>query len=294
MSSKKLIAVIGLTGNQGSSVATNLLKSGKWNIRGLTRDAKKPKAQEWSSKGAELVEGDVTDQNSLKKLFNGAYGAFVVTNYWEQSQMGKETQIGSKMAEIAKESGVEHFVWSTLPNYEKMTNGKHYVQHFTDKAKVDDKVKELNFKYSTFVQAGVYFSNFFQMGLIKKLDDGSAIVSLPFPGDKPYTGCDIDDIGLPVAESFDNPDKYNGKYIPIYSTNMTLNEYCAEYEEVTGIKTKYVQATPGIFGKEMQDMLDVYAEYGVFGKEFDPKNYPTKSHESFTTWKQFVKKNTSK
>ena len=35
---KKLIVVAGATGNQGGAVARKLIESGKWQVRGLTRD----------------------------------------------------------------------------------------------------------------------------------------------------------------------------------------------------------------------------------------------------------------
>lgn len=59
MSTKKIIAVLGSTGNQGGSVAKiflsdpNLKKD--WIVRAITRDITKESAKKLESQGAELI-----------------------------------------------------------------------------------------------------------------------------------------------------------------------------------------------------------------------------------------------
>ena len=40
-----------------------------------------------------MLKADFDDIESLKKAFDGAYGAFVVTNYWDSSVMDKEKEV---------------------------------------------------------------------------------------------------------------------------------------------------------------------------------------------------------
>lgn len=289
MSTKKVIAVVGITGKQGGTVARSLLKDGKYEVKGLTRDASKPNAQEWTKLGVTLVEGDVNNAESLKKLFTGCYGAFAVTNFWDNSQMHKETAIGTKMAEIAKECGVEHYVWSTLPNCEKISGGKYYVDHFTDKAKVDQKVKELGFKYHSFVLAVAYMQNFLG-ALEKKNEDGSVSIAWPYVGTDKLTLCDVDDCGPAAREIFDHPEEWNGKVFPVYKDTISLEDAAKQFIEVTGKKCTYTQLPTGAFGKEFQDMLDYYRDFGMFGKDYDYTKYPSKICDSFVSWREFVKK----
>lgn len=61
----KLIIIIGITGNQGGSVAHTFRQDSAWLIRGLTRDISSPAAQELSSKGIEMVGGDLHYTTSL-------------------------------------------------------------------------------------------------------------------------------------------------------------------------------------------------------------------------------------
>lgn len=86
MSKKKLIVIIGITGNQGSSVAHTFLSpplSSHWRIRGLTRDPSSPSSLSLSSQGCEMVKVDLLDPSTLTTCFAGANLVFSVTNFWE-------------------------------------------------------------------------------------------------------------------------------------------------------------------------------------------------------------------
>ncbi|WQF90308.1 Putative NmrA-like domain, NAD(P)-binding domain superfamily [Colletotrichum destructivum] len=82
MSNTKLIVVVGITGNQGSSVANSFLHIPGWRIRGITRNPTSTSAETWVSKGVELVQADLDDLNSLERVFSGASAIFAVTNFW--------------------------------------------------------------------------------------------------------------------------------------------------------------------------------------------------------------------
>ena len=43
---------------------------------------------------------------------------------------------GKRLAKLAKDAGVKHYIWSSLPNAEKVSGGKYKVPHFTSKALV--------------------------------------------------------------------------------------------------------------------------------------------------------------
>jgi len=85
----------------------------------------------------EIVAGDLNDYESIKAALKGAYGVFAVTNFWEAFQ-GEITQ-GKALVDAAKETGVKHFIWSTLDN------GEPQVPHFVTKWQVHG-IKLLNKK----------------------------------------------------------------------------------------------------------------------------------------------------
>src|SRR5262249_10163980 len=116
-------------------------------------------AQALASRGAELCRADLLDVDSLRTAFEGAHGAFVVTNFWDPTQMQSETAIGAAVVNAARAAGVRHLVWSTLPDCEELSGGRFKVAHFSGKARVDAVVEAAGFPRHTFVQAPMYFQN---------------------------------------------------------------------------------------------------------------------------------------
>jgi uncharacterized protein YbjT (DUF2867 family) len=79
----KLICILGVTGNQGGSVAHRFLKDPNYHVRGLTRNPASPAAQKLALQGVDIVQADLDDAESLIPAFTGAQVIFSVTNYWE-------------------------------------------------------------------------------------------------------------------------------------------------------------------------------------------------------------------
>jgi hypothetical protein len=92
MSNKKIIAVVGATGAQGGGSARAILNDSDspFVVRAPTRNGSSEKAQALAALGAEVVEADLDDGDSLKRAFAGAHGAFCVTNFWEHFSPEKE------------------------------------------------------------------------------------------------------------------------------------------------------------------------------------------------------------
>ena len=157
---KKLIAVIGATGQQGGGVVRALQASGQFKVRALTRNPGKHREL-----ADEVVEADLDRPETLKAAFEGAHGVFLVTNFREQGT--DELKQATAAVRAAKDAGVKHFVWSTLPNVEAISGGKFDVPHFTGKAKIDRIVKEAGFPHHTFVIAPCYYQNLVGLSLRK-------------------------------------------------------------------------------------------------------------------------------
>jgi uncharacterized protein YbjT (DUF2867 family) len=92
MADKKIIAVIGATGAQGSGLVRAILadKSGQFAARAITRNPNSDKAKALAAAGAEVVAADVDDEASLTRAFAGAFGAFCVTFFWDHFSAEKE------------------------------------------------------------------------------------------------------------------------------------------------------------------------------------------------------------
>jgi uncharacterized protein YbjT (DUF2867 family) len=129
-----------------------LQAGGQFKVRALTRNPGKHREL-----ANEVVEADLDRPETLKAAFNGAHGVFLVTNFWEPGT--DEIKQATAAVRVAKDAGVQHFIWSTLPNVEAISGGKFRVPHFTGKARIDRLVQEAGFANHTFVIAPFFYQN---------------------------------------------------------------------------------------------------------------------------------------
>jgi uncharacterized protein YbjT (DUF2867 family) len=134
---KQIIAVVGGTGAQGGGVVDALLASGEYGVRVASRNPASEASETLRKRGVQVVKGDLLDPSSMRTGFEGVHGAFLVTNVWDPTQMQKESEIGKAAVNVARAAGVQHFIWSTLPDSERLSGGHLKVPHFTGKAWID-------------------------------------------------------------------------------------------------------------------------------------------------------------
>lgn len=217
---KKLIAVFGATGQQGGGVVRALLASGQFKVRALTRNPEKHREL-----ADEVIEADLDQPETLKAAFEGAHGVFLVTNFWAHGG-ADELKQATAAIRAAMDAGVNHFIWSTLPDVEAISGGKFHVPHFTGKAKIDRVVQEAGFANHTFVIAPFYYGNFTGILAPQKQADGSVGWALPLdPTVRVIHMGDISELGSIVAGAFAHPDEAgNGQYLPLVGDFMSFNE----------------------------------------------------------------------
>lgn len=261
---KKTIAVIGATGLQGKGVVNALVNQDTYNVRAITRNPEK-----YSGDAHEAVKGDLNDLQSLKDAFKNAYGVFAVTNFWEGAD---EIAQGNNAVEAAKATGVQHFIWSTLPNVETISSGAFEVPHFTLKARVDDLVKSAGFTYSTFVQPPWYYQNFAGMFSPQPTPDGATGWTLPIdPAKKIIHMADINDLGKVVAGAFSQPEKAgNGNYLSLAAELNSFDDIIKTYKN-NGKEYSFSQVPVEVFStffegaKELAQMLGYFEKYTYMG-----------------------------
>ena len=218
----KLIAVVGATGQQGSAVVRALQAIGQFKVRALTRNpAKHP------TLGDEVALADFNRPETLEAAFAGAHGVFLVTNFWEAG--ADEFKQAITAVEAAKGAGVQHLIWSTLPNVEAISRGQFNVPHFTNKAKVERIVSEAGFANHTFVIAPFYYQNLLSVMAPQKQADGTAGWALPLDPERRVIHMgDITELGRIVAGAFAQPELAgHGKHLPLVGGLLSFNEIVA-------------------------------------------------------------------
>lgn len=216
---KKLIAVFGATGNQGAGVVRALKADGRFKVRALSRAP-----GQYNGAADEIVAADMERPETLAAALEGAHGVFLVTNFWQEGS--DEIKQATAAIRAAKAAGVNHLIWSTLPNVEAISGGEFKLLQFTGKAKVDAIVKDAGFPRHTFVVPPAYYQNFSGPFGPQKQQDGSLGWVLPIdPAVRCFHMGDIKELGNIVAGAFARPDETgDGAYLPLVGDFLSFND----------------------------------------------------------------------
>jgi uncharacterized protein YbjT (DUF2867 family) len=264
---KKLIAVVGATGLQGGSVVRALQASGQFKVRALTRNpAKHPQLAD------EVVLADLNRPETLKAAFAGAHGVFLVTNAWEPGTDERKQVLAAVRA--AKDAGVQHFIWSTLPNVEAISRGKLDVPHFTNKAESDRIVREAGFAHHTFVIAPFFYQNLLGVMAPQKQPDGALGWALPLDPERRVIHMgDITELGHIVVGAFAQPELAGrGEQLPLVGDFLSFNEILAALNQ-QGHKFSFKQVPQELFAgwfpgaKEVAEMLAYFEAHTYLGAD---------------------------
>src|SRR3982074_1578930 len=139
MTNNRTILITGVTGHQGGAVARALQGSG-FQLRGLTRTPDSDRAAKLARLGIDIVKGDLDDEATLRRALAGAWGVFGVQNAQEAGVEREEAQ-GKRLATLAREAGVEHYVYTSVGSAHKQTA----VPHFDSKWRIEETVRGLRF-----------------------------------------------------------------------------------------------------------------------------------------------------
>ena len=298
---QSMIAVMGATGTQGSGVVAELLARGRFGVRVLTRNPRSEKAQALQAKGCEVVQADLTKPESMEPAFTGAYGAFLVTNFWDPGTMASETAQGTLAVKAAKAAGLQHVVWSTLPNCREISGGKYEVIHFTGKALVDAEVKAAAFPYYTFVEAPMYFQNFLGMMAPQPLGDGRKGWTIAMgPTNMGLHVGDPTELGRVVARALEQPDAVGqGQYLA-QASELTSWQGIVETLNAQGHNVGLNQVPNEVYdelpfpgAQELREMMNYFEEYTYFGPDAETKLALARKlcPEGFTSFAEWASNN---
>ena len=267
MASEKIIAVIGATGAQGGGLAHAILNDpdGAFRLRAVTRNPESDKARALAERGAEVVQADLDDVDSLTAAFDGCWGAFCVTNYWEHFSPEKELEQAKNLATAAKKAGVRHAIWSTLEDTRRWVPldddrmptlmERYKVPHFDAKGEADRFFTDAGVP-TTFLIASFYWDNFIHFGSgPQRAEDGTLVLALPM-GDAKLAGIAAEDIGKCAYGIFKAGEELIGETIGVAGGHPTGAEMAAGLTEAMGEPVRYAPPT-----------FDQYRSFGFPGAD---------------------------
>ena len=244
---QKLIAVVGATGQQGGAVVRALQAGGQFKVRALTRN---PSAH--AGLADDVVAADLNRPETLRAAFSGAHGVFLVTDAWAADH----DESGQALAAVnaAKDAGVKHLVWSTLPNVKTISGDAFDVPHFTDKADVERIVRDAGFDHHSFVIAPFYYQNLMGALAPQKQADGATGWTLPLDPERRVMHMgDIAEIGRIAAGAFAQPGLAgHGEHLPLVGDFLSFNEIIATLNRL-GHKFSFKHVPREVFANSFPD-----------------------------------------
>jgi uncharacterized protein YbjT (DUF2867 family) len=213
MPDQPIVLITGATGTQGGAVIRELAGKG-FDLRAMTRHPEGEAAGALASTGARVVRGDLDDPASLRAVLAGAWGVFAVQNTWEAG-VEKEEEQGKRIATLAKEAGVQHFVYTSVGSAHRHTG----IPHFENKWRIEETVRSLGFPSHVIIRPVFFMENLISPSFLN--------------GDKIYSALDpatalqmiaVEDIGRYGARMFIDAARLNRREIDLAGDAVTMPE----------------------------------------------------------------------
>ncbi|KAJ6593010.1 hypothetical protein B0H19DRAFT_1088978 [Mycena capillaripes] len=294
-----VITIFGATGTQGSAVLSAVLADGKYTPRAVSRNLHSAASKALIAKGIEVVKGDLFDKESLKNAIWGSEAVFGLTNFWDPEVFpadphGKGEIIqGKNLVDAAKEVGVEFFIWSSLPNATKESNGLYtHIYHVDNKAVIEDYLKASGLPHAILL-TGWFTENLWTRDYLKKTTSGYTIPIANYgPEDNMVFTWVAHDVGAAAVALLRNyPDRSKGvlgKSYPVVSFRSTYPQLAKIIAKEIG---KEVTFTPleseGL--RELDEMYEFFAKIGWYNDTPVPNPDLVALGVQFGSMEEFVK-----
>ena len=258
MADKKTVLITGATGRQGGAVLRELTGK-KFALRALTRKPDSDAARALASGGVEVVAGNLDDAASLQRALKGAWGVFAVQNTWEAGVEGEEEQ-GTLLATLAKEGGVQHFVYTSVGSADRQTG----IPHFDNKFRIEETVRSLQFPSYAIIRPVFFMENLLSPGFL----NGDTLYAAMNPNTK-LQMIAVQDIGKYGALAFTAADRMRGKAIDIAGDTVTMPEATAALSKGLGRPITFVQIPIAAVRKNSEDLATMLEWFERVGFDVD-------------------------
>jgi uncharacterized protein YbjT (DUF2867 family) len=256
--SDRTVLITGVTGNQGGATARALAGRGL-RLRGMTRRPHSDAARALKDMGVEIIEGDLDDEDSLKRAVEGAWGVYAVQNTWEAGVEKEESQ-GHRLARLAHAAGVERYVYASVGSAHRNTG----IPHFDNKHRVEDTVRALGFPSYAIIRPVFFMENLTSPWFMSGDTLHAAM--------KPTTVLQmiaVDDIGKYGALAFTEPLRLKNRAIDIAGDAVTMPTAARVLGKALGRTINFVEVPIEEVRKNSEDLAIMLEWFGDVGYDAD-------------------------
>lgn len=250
MATKTLrVAVHGATGVQGKPVAEAFLQAG-FTTRVLTRDA--TKASALAERGAQVIEADLNDLNSLQVAYADVDVLALLIPYFVVPPANPIAYM-QNVVEAAKTAKIKHIIWNT---------GGHLFNNLVDRPMIDMRyhmfnlIKDSGIPYTVFAPL-IYMQNLAGPWTVSEISDNDVLAYPMRPTDK-IGWIDVADIANFVVSAAQTPDATNQIYRINGKEALTGEEMAIAFSKALDRSIRFEELTPQEFGNRVA---------GIFGEQ---------------------------
>ena len=277
--SDRTVLITGVTGKQGGATARALAGRGL-RLRGMTRRPHSDAARALKDLGVEIIEGDLDDEDSLKRAVEGAWGVYAVQNTWEAGVEKEETQ-GHRLARLAHAAGVERYVYASVGSAHRDTG----IPHFDNKHRVEDTVRALGFPSYAIIRPVFFMENLTSPWFLSGDTLHAAM--------KPTTVLQmiaVDDIGKYGALAFTEPLRLKNRAIDIAGDAVTMPTVARVLGKALGRTINFVEVPIEEVRKNSEDLAIMLQWFGDVGYDADIAGHAREFGIAPTTFEEWAQR----
>ncbi|GLX49225.1 nucleotide-diphosphate-sugar epimerase [Streptomyces hygroscopicus subsp. hygroscopicus] len=273
----------GATGAQGGGLVRSLLSDPdtRFTVRALTRNPGSPAARELAELGVEVVRADFHDEPTVHAAFDGAYGAFLVTDFWAHGSAAKETEEIGVLVRAAETTGLRHVIWSTLDDTRELLplddermpvlQGRYNVPHFDAKGAGNHLFRRAGVP-TTFLSTTSYYQGFLGPLAPRRAEDGALTVTMPFEDGRLLALVDVADIGRTAHALLKGGERFVGETIRLAGDHLTGAQYAEKLGAALGEPVRFrsvpYDAFRALDTPAAREIANMFQYYGDFDREF--------------------------
>lgn len=175
----------------------------------------------------------------INELFDGAQLAFINTTFW-----GDEEAIGRALADAAVKAGIQHYIYSSMPDHKASNPDWPSLPLWSSKFAVEQYIRSLPLP-ATFLYTGIYNNNFtslpYPLFCMALQPDGGFVWTAPFHPDVKLPWLDAEhDVGPAVLQLIkDGVSRWGGQRIALAYEMLSPLETCRVFSRGVRRPVKY-------------------------------------------------------
>ncbi|KAJ6621015.1 hypothetical protein B0H10DRAFT_1945653 [Mycena sp. CBHHK59/15] len=269
-----IITIFGATGTQGSAVLSAVLNDGSFTPRAVSRSLDSDSSKALIARGVEVVKANLFDKESVKEAMKGSDAVFGVTNFWDPEvfpadHKGKgEIEQGKNLVDAAKEVGVKFFIWSSLPNATKESNGKYSAAYHVDnKAIIEDYLRTSGVPFAVLL-TGWFAEDLWKIGALHKTPTGYTLPVPMYSAEDSqaitWVAHDLGRAAVALLNNYDDPAKgVLGKSYPVITSRITYPAFAQLLAKALETEVTFTPLeTSGM--EELDEMYGYQAKVGMY------------------------------